>query len=209
MTPQDNMLEIFRQAGKSPSAAAGSAGGPFVGGNGSDLPAPEPAGQPRGLVFVFALLIAFVLGIATGRQLFAPKAASAGSGGEASTQRGDSPRDWLGETGIEDSQEADRGTVSPLYDAALRYTVVVATYANTTIQQEYAWNTHDHLAAAGLEVFPPLSTGGKVVVLAGASRSSDDLKGLQARICSLDGWDGRTGAYKTAYIEQIDKLIDR
>lgn len=202
MTPQDNMLEVFRQAGTSSSEPSGGAGGPFGGGSGGGAPGPPAGGGARGLVFVGSVLIAFVLGVAVGRQLF-------GSGETRAAEPEQSGRDWIEQERSESSGVPAQSEVGALYDPSLRWTVVVVTYGNTTTQQEYAWNTYDHLVASGFEAYPPLSRGDKIVVLAGAAPESEQLTGLQVRIRALDGWDGKSGAFKTAYVEQIDNLIDR
>lgn len=199
------MLEIFRQAGKSPSHTGGSAGGPFGGAGDEGLASHGGGGNGlNGLVLLGSIGIAFILGIAVGKQLFGP-----GNPAEAAASEARDERDSLEEVRREESADPEQGTASPLYDPALRFTVVVAAYGNTETQTVYAWNTHDHLAAAGFEVFPPLGTGARIVVLAGAAATSDELASLQLRIRALAGWNGTDGAFGDAYIERIDKLIDR
>jgi hypothetical protein len=103
------------------------------------------------------------------------------------------------------------GTASPgnagLMDPANRVTLRVIYYAED--EEDRAWETHDYLVDQGLPVGSPVRTGRIIVLLVGAASGAGELEGLKGRLRTLPGPHNESGAFKGAYVVNIDSYIER
>jgi len=210
-----NLLEAFRHAGSAPVEEPEPPAGPFA----ASAPPPE-AEQKRALPapalpvwvpWAFGVVLAFVSGLAVGRSTAPVRAGEKDGAGGA----GDLPA----EVRYEGSSRYDRpaesaahpdgaATVpSSLVDPANRYTIIVATYGPS--RRDYADATRKYLHDAGFGVMPVAELNGNYIVLVGAAATVEGLRPTVDRLVRLDGWDGAPEAYADAYVEKIDRLIDR
>jgi len=214
---QKNLLEAFRNAGggsKPPASAPKAPEGP------ARPPVPPPPRAPRAwrpgrapawLPWVAAIGVAFVLGVLVGRS--SRSVSRAAGGGAEEVSEGPRPGASLGAPApVARPTPPAHGVQSeapenPLLDPQNQYTVVAASYGLG--KAEYAWATHDQMHEVGLPVFAPWQREKDILVLVGAAPSKDDLRDVEARLRRLDGWDGAKDAYADAYIDRIDKIIDR
>ena len=222
-----NLLEAFKNAGDVPDLSGAAKPPP-------PPPPREPRERrpiklpslpsfaeeiPRGLLLAAGAGIIFALGVALGRASNKPtEAAEPDSDGEAYSEAMDLPsgpgivpaRDFR-DLGTRDPAASDEGGESesledsPLFDAANRYTVVVATY--TTQNPDPAWATYLHLRSEGFAVFPPVAKNEHLMILVGAAPRSRDLEDTEERIRRLRR--GRSTPYDDAYRAPIDRYIER
>jgi hypothetical protein len=223
-----NLLEAFRDAGGErdrPPEPAPLASRPTSAPRAAAPSAPHASAaldRARGLLgelpgwtpWAAGIAVAFVLGVWLGGS-GSDSSAAAGSGTEPAGERPAREQDASAHTAsapgaalpaVDPKAEASL-RVSPLYDLANRYTLVVATYGKS--KQDFAWATHDQLADEGLPVFPPVAVRDDLLVLVGAAPSAGELSALQTRVRGLKGWDGSRESYADAYPILIDRLIDR
>lgn len=215
-----NLLEAFRDAGKVPTREPEPPAGPFALGDAPASAKPTKAlrapALPVWLPWSVGLVVVFALGFVLGRR-GAPVAASTGAARaleaakESATRvpqvRYEPPRTPVAERGQE-TPAAGGGLAdpAPLHDPANRYTIIAATYGAS--RQDLAWATHDLLRDAGLPVWPVAAHGERFLVLVGAAPQSKDLETTLRSLTGLRSWDD-TLAYADAYVERIDRLIER
>ncbi|MDP6519866.1 MAG: hypothetical protein QF411_08195 [Planctomycetota bacterium] len=94
-----------------------------------------------------------------------------------------------------------------LWDMANRVTLRVIYYAED--EEQRAWETHDYLAQRGLPVGSPVRTGRIIVLLVGAAPGADGLNELKTSMRALEGPNRENGAFKGAYVVNIDSYLDR
>jgi hypothetical protein len=212
---QKNLLEAFRDADRPEPPSPPPARPP--------RPAPQPPKErapmqaPAWLPWVAAVGIAFALGIVVGR--------STSDVSEAATPADETQDVAQAPAGLapriepqdpasneqagprEEEQAKSTDPTAALLDPANQYTVVVATYGRS--RSDFAWATYDHLLEQGFQVFQPWEREREILILVGAAPTRDELRGIESRVRRLASWDGAEGAYSDAYVEKIDKLIDR
>lgn len=229
--PRKNLLEAFRDAGNKPVQESEPSAGPFArsespaSAKSSPAPRQPRARLPAWLPWVCGVALAFVFGLALGKKsasFAAPSDESAAAAGDesageksgaaappsqpsADALRAVRPEDPA--PGTETRATPGPGGVAALYDERNRYTIVVATYGAS--RQDFAWATHDLLADQGLAVWPVAQRGDNYLVLVGAAPESKELESTLGRVRGLASWDKTPAAYADAYVERIDRIIDR
>lgn len=213
VVPRKNLLEAFRDAGNRPAQEAEPAAGPFARSEAPAAPRARAARRmalPGWLPWACGVGLAFVLGLALGRSgasvaaapettreerpAVAPAERSAPAVREAPPLAGAAPA-------------AAPGGVAPLYDQANRYTIVVITYGAS--KQDFAWATHDLLLDKGYPVWPVAQRGSNYLVLVGAAPDAKALEPTLADLRRLASWDGTPAAFADAYVDRIDRIVER
>lgn len=233
---RSNMLEAF-QASTAQAEEAEDGGGPDLFSGTRSRPFMGPGSRLPGALLVFGtLVLGFLIGrfsapsatVAAGPgEVNEPGAlpwladrATGGSGaaepavsgGSAEASETGAPLPPSPEENADAGAEASAwGSTSPgnadLMATANRVTLRVIYYAED--EEDKAWLTHDYLVIQGLPVGSPVRTGRIIVLLVGAAPGAGELEGLKGRLRSLPGPNNEAGAFKGAYVVNIDSYIDR
>jgi hypothetical protein len=135
---------------------------------------------------------------------------TAASVGAAAANGPRPPAGWMPAVGPTFERYAQSAELAAqLLDPANRFTIQVASYVDRASREVLAEETVAHLRANGVLAIGPLHVGGGLVVLAGASPTTADLKPLLETLVALLDPRGREGEYSSAFVRNIDDLIGR
>ena len=103
------------------------------------------------------------------------------------------------------------GSPSPgdaaMFDLANRVTLRVIYYSQD--EKERVWETHNYLVQRGLPVGRPVDVGRIIVLLVGAAPGAAGLAELKTRLRAMEGPNHEAGAFKGAYVVNIDSDVER